>query len=123
MLFDMYAERFGPLDDVETGLIEEMVASYWRLRRAFAMEARLLEVSADERADRLVVLDHQCDSAQGRTALTATTNLPACSMVATSPRRRRRSGTRRPSSVTIVARLIANLTRLPSSSRMARRGG
>jgi hypothetical protein len=37
----------------------------------------LLEVCAHESADRLVVLDHDCDSAHGRNALTAMTNLPA----------------------------------------------
>jgi len=42
-LFDAYADRFAPLDDVEIGLIEEMVAAYWHLRRAFAVETRTLD--------------------------------------------------------------------------------
>jgi hypothetical protein len=37
----------------------------------------LLEVRAHERADRFVVLDHDCDAAHGRSALTAMTKLPA----------------------------------------------
>jgi hypothetical protein len=40
-LFVAYAGRFGPLDDVEIGLIE--VAAYWRLRRAFALEMRMFD--------------------------------------------------------------------------------
>ena len=35
--------RLQPADGVELGMIEEMVASYWRLRRAWAIETRLLE--------------------------------------------------------------------------------
>ena len=39
--------RLQPADGVELGMIEEMVASYWRLRRAWAIETRLLENEAD----------------------------------------------------------------------------
>jgi hypothetical protein len=46
-------------------------------RFADDIESRLLEVPADERADRFVVFDDNCDSVQGRTALTAITTLPA----------------------------------------------
>jgi hypothetical protein len=35
--------RLQPADGVELGMVEEMVASYWRLRRAWAIETRLLE--------------------------------------------------------------------------------
>jgi hypothetical protein len=42
-LFDAYTERFGPLDDVEIGLIEEMVAAYWRMHRALAIEMHMLD--------------------------------------------------------------------------------
>jgi hypothetical protein len=42
-LFDLLVERFSPVDDVELSAIEEMAASYWRLRRTFAMETSLLE--------------------------------------------------------------------------------
>jgi hypothetical protein len=41
-VLDTYVERFGPLDGVELGLIEEMVSAYWRERRAFAMEKDLM---------------------------------------------------------------------------------
>jgi hypothetical protein len=34
-------DRFCPGDEVEAGLVEEMSASYWRLRRAWAMETNL----------------------------------------------------------------------------------
>jgi hypothetical protein len=38
-----HVDRTQPADGVELGLVEEMVASHWRLRRAWAMETRLLE--------------------------------------------------------------------------------
>ncbi|MBV8071166.1 MAG: hypothetical protein JO270_14755, partial [Acidobacteriaceae bacterium] len=41
-LVAFHEERFGPLDPVEFGMIEEMAASYWRLRRAWAIENQLL---------------------------------------------------------------------------------
>ncbi len=39
-----YLARFGPLDAVEIGMVEEMVASLWRMRRTWAMETGLLDV-------------------------------------------------------------------------------
>ena len=39
--------RLQPADGVEFGLIEEMVASHWRLRRSWAIETRLLENETD----------------------------------------------------------------------------
>jgi hypothetical protein len=38
--------RLQPADGVEFGMVEEMVASHWRLRRAWALETRLLENAA-----------------------------------------------------------------------------
>jgi hypothetical protein len=35
--------RFAPADGVEFGMIEEMAAAYWRMRRAWAIENRLME--------------------------------------------------------------------------------
>jgi hypothetical protein len=42
-LLAQYEARFQPADDIEFGMIEEMMSSYWRLRRAWAIETRLLE--------------------------------------------------------------------------------
>src|ERR1035441_4636531 len=42
-----HVDRFGPLDSVEFGMVEEMASSYWRLRRAWAIETRLLDHSAN----------------------------------------------------------------------------
>src|SRR6266536_1683894 len=42
-LFETYTRRFGPLDDVELGLVEEMVAAYWRYHRALAIEKEVIE--------------------------------------------------------------------------------
>jgi hypothetical protein len=41
-----YLQRFGPLDIVETGIVEEMATACWRLRRAWAIETRLLDDGA-----------------------------------------------------------------------------
>jgi hypothetical protein len=37
-----YIDRFAPADGVEFGMIEEMAAAYWRLRRTWAIENNLL---------------------------------------------------------------------------------
>src|SRR5919108_121078 len=92
-----------------------------RLEAAFAgaltddLEAGLLQVRADECADRFVVFDHDGDAGHGRIARIAVARLPTWSTATTSPSRRRRSRTRRPFRVTTVARSIRNPTRLPSS--------
>src|SRR5262249_4880822 len=93
--------------------------------RAFTndLEAGLLEIRTDERADRFVVFDHDGDTSHGRVARIAVASLPTWSRATTSPSRRRRRRTRRPLSVMRVAWLILNITRLPSSSRIAMRGG
>ena len=38
-----HTARFAPADGVEFGMIEEMAAAYWRMRRAWAIENRLME--------------------------------------------------------------------------------
>ena len=38
--------RLQPADGVEFGMVEEMVSSHWRLRRAWAIENRMLENAA-----------------------------------------------------------------------------
>jgi hypothetical protein len=42
-MHDQFIDRFGPADGVEDGLIEEMVAASWRLRRAWALETRIVD--------------------------------------------------------------------------------
>src|SRR5271157_4200382 len=42
-LVAQHTERFAPADGVEFGMIEEMAAAYWRMRRAWAIENRLME--------------------------------------------------------------------------------
>ena len=46
-LLTQYTERLAPQDALEFGLIEEMAAAYWRLRRAWAIENNLLAESLD----------------------------------------------------------------------------
>ncbi len=54
-LFNQYLERLGPADGVELGMVQEMVAAYWRLRRAWAIETRTFdnEVAAQPAGDQL----------------------------------------------------------------------
>jgi hypothetical protein len=42
-----HLDRLQPADGMELGLIEEMVASHWRLRRAWAIETRALDNETD----------------------------------------------------------------------------
>ena len=42
-LLAQHLARFAPADGVELGLIEEMVAAYWRMRRAWAIENHMME--------------------------------------------------------------------------------
>ena len=42
-----HLDRLQPADGMEFGLVEEMVASHWRLRRAWAIETRMLDNQAD----------------------------------------------------------------------------
>src|SRR5271157_2882672 len=42
-LVTQHIERFAPADGVEFAMIEEMVAANWRMRRAWAIENRLME--------------------------------------------------------------------------------
>jgi hypothetical protein len=41
-LLNQFVEHFGPLNDVEFGMIEDMASCYWRLRRVWAIETELL---------------------------------------------------------------------------------
>ena len=54
-LVNQHVSRFLPTDGVEVGFIEEMAASAWRLRRAWAMETRMLDnlAEAETEGDRL----------------------------------------------------------------------
>src|ERR1039458_7012521 len=38
-----HIDRLRPADGFELGIVEEMVAAHWRLRRAWAIEARMFE--------------------------------------------------------------------------------
>ena len=48
-LFENYAARFNPADEIEMGLVEEMVAANWRARRALAIERRTTETEMNNR--------------------------------------------------------------------------
>jgi hypothetical protein len=42
-LLRQHEDRLQPVDGMELGMVEEMVSSHWRMRRAWAMETRMLE--------------------------------------------------------------------------------
>jgi hypothetical protein len=42
-----HLERFQPADGVEFGIVEEMVAAWWRMRRAWTIETSLLSEAFD----------------------------------------------------------------------------
>jgi hypothetical protein len=44
-LLAQFVARFGPADGVELGLIEEMLSAFWRQRRAWAMETRIMDTA------------------------------------------------------------------------------
>ena len=49
ILFRQYADRFAPSDAAGFGFVEEMAASYWRMRRLWAVETQnMAEAIADE---------------------------------------------------------------------------
>lgn len=54
-LIDEHIARFQPADDVEWGLVEEMISACWRLRRCWAIETRILdnEISAQRDGDQI----------------------------------------------------------------------
>lgn len=45
-LLEDHIQRYRPADPVEFGFIEEMVGAAWRLRRAWAIETRMLDSAA-----------------------------------------------------------------------------
>ena len=40
----MHIRRLQPSDDVEFGMVEEMVAAYWRMHRDWTIESRMIEM-------------------------------------------------------------------------------
>src|ERR1700685_1752645 len=42
ILLQQHVDRFQPANEVESGMLEEMCAAYWRQRRAWAIETALL---------------------------------------------------------------------------------
>src|SRR4051794_19489271 len=51
-VFDLFAARWSPVDDIEIGMLEEMAAAYWRLRRAWAMETEMLRAAIETQPGR-----------------------------------------------------------------------
>ena len=50
-LLTQHLDSLQPADGVEFGMVEEMVASYWRMRRAWAIETRMLEDAANAQGE------------------------------------------------------------------------
>jgi len=49
-LFNLYIDRFEPLDDVEFGFVEEMISAFWRIRRNWAIETELMNQATAKRS-------------------------------------------------------------------------
>jgi hypothetical protein len=49
-LLTQHLDSLQPVDGMEFGMVEEMVASNWRMRRAWAIDTRMLEDAADTQA-------------------------------------------------------------------------
>jgi len=47
-LLSQHIERYQPTDPVEFGFIEEMVGAAWRMRRAWAIETRMLDTNSSD---------------------------------------------------------------------------
>jgi hypothetical protein len=50
-LLTQHLDSLQPADGVEFGMVEEMVSSYWRMRRAWAIETRMLEDASNAQAE------------------------------------------------------------------------
>jgi hypothetical protein len=50
-LLTQHLDSLQPADGVEFGMVEEMVAAYWRMRRAWAIENRMLEDAANAQGE------------------------------------------------------------------------
>jgi hypothetical protein len=60
-LLQSYIDRFQPHDGVEMGLIEQMVACQWRLRRLWSMQTAALDHKMDLQEPQLSVDFHTLD--------------------------------------------------------------
>jgi len=50
ILMAQHIDRYRPADDVELSVVEEMAATFWRMRRAWAIETRLHDDAINARA-------------------------------------------------------------------------
>jgi hypothetical protein len=50
-LLQQFVRRFEPLDDVEFGMIEEMAACHWRIRRGWVAETELMNQAVEKHND------------------------------------------------------------------------
>jgi hypothetical protein len=64
LLLGKYIDKFTPHDDVELGMVEDMVACYWRLRRAMSIETHLFDRAVVDLSDS--GLDSDLGQAWGR---------------------------------------------------------
>ncbi len=70
--FQQFLERFGPADEVQVSVIEEMLGALWRQRRCWAIETRMMD---NAMAD---IPDERCNDELDRItfAFTHLANLP-----------------------------------------------
>jgi hypothetical protein len=74
-LHQTYIETFQPANGVEMDLIDQMVASQWRLRRIWIMQTAALDLKMDQQDAEIAKTFHQIDQATRLTvAFTALAN-------------------------------------------------
>ncbi len=62
-LHESYIETFQPTTPVEMDLIDQMVASQWRLRRIWIMQTAALDLKMDQQEPEIAKTFHQIDQA------------------------------------------------------------
>ncbi len=62
-LHETYIETFQPINRVEMDLVDQMVASQWRLRRIWIMQTAALDLKMDQQDAEIAKKFHQIDQA------------------------------------------------------------
>src|SRR5260370_32771749 len=58
---EVYLDELGPLTEIETDLVEEMVAAKWRQRRCWGIETSTLDLQMDSQEDELAAKYEKLD--------------------------------------------------------------
>jgi hypothetical protein len=81
-LFTQHLESLQPADAVQFGMVEEMAAAYWRMRRAWAIETRMIEDAANATPESGAATDPSSDPVGAITAaFTSLASSPALALM------------------------------------------